>query len=248
MSQNLKEHQDSLLSLLCQFDRICRERGITWWLDSGTLLGAARNGGFIPWDDDVDVCILAKDYRKIRRLLSDIPEPYSYQSSHKGQTRLSPRFVDTSHNVRRIDPATGAPKNEPLWIDTFVMRPGSLKLKRLIDPVYGRCIRRIHGGIKDGFAKLLAAYFAMPAILLFKWIAISYGAAFHRKTLLHDFGVPFYSVRMTDDIFPLGTIRFEGFEFPAPHNTDSYLRRIYGDYTTVPEENRRINHKILPDE
>ena len=61
--------------------------------------------------------------------------------------------------------------------------------------------------------------------------------------VLHDFGVPFYSVRRVEDIFPLGTISFEGKQFPAPADPDSYLRRIYGDYTKEPED--KSAHEII---
>ena len=240
----LREHQLRLLNLLVEFDSVCTRLGITWWIDSGTLLGAVRHGGFIPWDDDLDVCVLASDYRKIRKLLSaHLRSPYAFDCSKRGQTRLSPRFIDTGQSVLRHDPLTGAPREEKLWIDTFVLRPGSLRLKKAIDPLYGRCVRRINGSIRDGALKRIAAYMLFPVMWVAKELAIIIGKLFYRKNLLHDFGVPFYSVRRVEDIFPLGTISFEGKQFPAPADPDSYLRRIYGDYTKEPED--KSAHEII---
>lgn len=240
----LREHQLRLLALLVEFDSVCTRLGITWWIDSGTLLGAVRHGGFIPWDDDLDVCVLASDYRKIRKLLSaHLSSPYAFDCSKRGQTRLSPRFVDTGQSVLRHDPLTGASREEKLWIDTFVLRPGSLRLKKAIDPLYGRCVRRINGSIRDGALKRIAAYMLFPVMWVAKELAIIIGKLFYRKDLLHDFGVPFYSVRRVEDIFPLGTISFEGRQFPAPADSDSYLRRIYGDYTKEPED--KSAHEII---
>ena len=54
-----------MLTVLKAFAEICKEHDIQWWLCSGTLLGAARHGGFIPWDDDIDVSMYPKDYRKL---------------------------------------------------------------------------------------------------------------------------------------------------------------------------------------
>lgn len=239
----LREHQLKLLELLTEFDSLCSRLSITYWLDSGTLLGAVREGGFIPWDDDLDVCILASDYPEIKRLLRNNSEkPFEYITSSKGQTRLSPRFVDSSQTVQRIDPTNGKPKTEALWIDTFVLRNGSLKAKRLIDPLYGRCLRRINGSIKDGTSKLILAYAGFPFIWAISRLSILWGRIFHPNTLLHDFGSNFYSVRDKRDIFPLGSVRFEGREFPAPHNCDAYLRKIYGDYTRRPDT--PTNHEI----
>lgn len=240
----LREHQLRLLDLLVEFDSVCTRLGITWWIDSGTLLGAVRHGGFIPWDDDLDVCVLASDYRKIRKLLSaHLSSPYAFDCSKRGQTRLSPRFVDTGQSVLRHDPLTGTPREEKLWIDTFVLRPGSLRLKKAIDPLYGRCVRRINGSIRDGALRKIAAYMLFPAMWVAKELAIIIGKLFYRKNLLHDFGVPFYSIRRVEDIFPLGTISFEGRQFPAPADPDSYLRRIYGDYTKEPED--KSAHEII---
>lgn len=55
---SLRNLQLQLVDILIEFDRICRKNNIDYWLDSGSLLGAARHGGFIPWDDDLDVCVL----------------------------------------------------------------------------------------------------------------------------------------------------------------------------------------------
>lgn len=243
-NQALREHQLRLLELLTQFDSLCARLGITYWLDSGTLLGAVREGGFIPWDDDVDVCILASDFPKIKKLLhANAEKPLAYITSKKGQTRLSPRFVDSLQSLQRKDPLTGQPKADKLWIDTLILRNGSLKAKRLIDPIYGRCLRRINGSIKDGTHKLVAAYLIFPFAWATSRIAGFWGRIFHPDTLVHDYGVPFYSIRSKSDIFPLSKVEFEGRSFPAPHDCDAYLRKIYGNYMQRPETH--TNHEIL---
>ena len=67
----LQEHQQALCRLLCEFDRVCKELNITYFLFAGTLLGAARHKGIIPWDDDLDVLMLRKDYD---RFLAEAPK------------------------------------------------------------------------------------------------------------------------------------------------------------------------------
>jgi lipopolysaccharide cholinephosphotransferase len=64
--EDLKQCQRIQLALLKDFDRVCKERGWTYWLDGGTLLGAVRHKGFIPWDDDVDVVMPRKDFEAFR--------------------------------------------------------------------------------------------------------------------------------------------------------------------------------------
>ena len=65
----LRKDQKEMLKALVAFAEICKEHYIQWWLCSGTLLGAARHGGFIPCDDDMDVTMLKKDYRKLEKVL-----------------------------------------------------------------------------------------------------------------------------------------------------------------------------------
>ena len=77
------------LNLIKEFDRICRKHNLRWFAGYGTLLGAVRHKGFIPWDDDVDVVMMRPDYEKFRRVVaSEIKPPY---------------LLDAWYNYRRED-------------------------------------------------------------------------------------------------------------------------------------------------
>jgi phosphorylcholine metabolism protein LicD len=65
--------QFALRNYIKDFDRICRDNNITYWADSGTLLGAVRDGGIIKHDDDIDVCVDEKDYEKLVEVLKNHP-------------------------------------------------------------------------------------------------------------------------------------------------------------------------------
>ena len=60
--QNVRRIQEKLLEILLYFQEFCEAHGLSFTLAGGTLLGAARNGGFVPWDDDADVFMLREDY------------------------------------------------------------------------------------------------------------------------------------------------------------------------------------------
>lgn len=64
MQVELRELQLRMLDILVVIDKICFENDIKYWLDGATLLGAVRNGGFVPWDDDIDISMLRDDYEK----------------------------------------------------------------------------------------------------------------------------------------------------------------------------------------
>ena len=77
----LRRDQKELVEILKTLADICRQNDIPWWLSSGTLLGAARHKGFIPWDDDIDIVLLKKDYKRLEKILSKMEsDEYFFQS------------------------------------------------------------------------------------------------------------------------------------------------------------------------
>lgn len=85
----LREVQEALLGLLTEFDKICRKHGLRYSLSAGTLLGAVRHKGFIPWDDDADVCMPRPDYEKLVKILSregELPEHLTYSKDRGSGT------------------------------------------------------------------------------------------------------------------------------------------------------------------
>ena len=81
--EELRKLQAIELELLIEFDRICRKHHIRYTLTGGTLLGAVRHGGFIPWDDDADVSMLRAEYERFRKACeADLNERYYFQDMH----------------------------------------------------------------------------------------------------------------------------------------------------------------------
>ena len=73
----MKRYWAAQLTVLAQIDRICRKHNLKWWADNGTLLGAVRHGGYIPWDDDMDICMLRHDWIKFFEVAADeLPKDY----------------------------------------------------------------------------------------------------------------------------------------------------------------------------
>ena len=78
-SYDIERHHQCSLNILIVVDRICREHNIPYFLTNGTLLGAVRHKGFIPWDDDMDIAMLRPDYEAFIKVITDyLPEPYEF--------------------------------------------------------------------------------------------------------------------------------------------------------------------------
>ena len=112
------------LDLLCKLDEVCRQMGLNYYLDSGSLLGAIREKGFIPWDDDIDVVMLRDDYEQlVNNGQRYFEEPYFLQTAYS-----DPRYYNCHANLRNskttgILPHQGkkSPINQGIFIDIFVL-------------------------------------------------------------------------------------------------------------------------------
>ncbi len=245
----LRTVQLNLLDILIEFDRICRKHHIDYWLEYGTLLGAERHGGFIPWDDDLDVSILKKDKKRLERAIKEeLKEPFVYLDSGSGYARRWSRVANRTITVSRAAGSTGphgitTEKEENIWLDIFFSVNGSPSVSKRIDVFFGRCFRRRYKLVNDGWIKHIAGTLLYPFAQLTVLTARLWGAVFKKRQLIDDFGTGIYYIsKEVRDIFPLKETVFEGHKFSAPHDSDHYLRKIYGNWTELPE--RIANHSI----
>jgi len=248
----LRNIQLNLLDILVEFDRVCRKNNIRYWLDSGTLLGAMRHGGFIPWDDDLDICILRKDYRRLIRILDkNLEYPFKLNELRKSNGRDAvnhvpiSRVINQSFLVSRKKDKAGNPVFEPAWIDIFPLENGSQRMKSFVENTYGKLLRRKVYVVQDGRFKHMVSAILEPLSLPFFMLVRWYGRLFHRSTYIHDFGIDFKSIRDKKDIFPLTEHKFEDKCFPCPHDADSYLTGLFGDWRQIPDMTGRIHHNFV---
>jgi len=96
---NIRDLQMVELDILKEFIKICEEHNLKYYAVAGTVLGAARHKGFIPWDDDIDVCMPREDYKKFHEIVSSRKDsPYAIQTIHTDESLpiLITKFVDKS--------------------------------------------------------------------------------------------------------------------------------------------------------
>lgn len=82
----MKRYWAAQLEVLAEFDKVCRKYDITWYADFGTLLGAVRHKGFVPWDDDIDICMMRDDYTRFNEIAeAELPQSYVVLNMHKNE-------------------------------------------------------------------------------------------------------------------------------------------------------------------
>lgn len=123
ITRKMKEVWAVELDLLNELDRVCKKHGIKYCADGGTLLGAVRHKGFIPWDDDVDVAMLRSEYEKLCIIApNEFKEPYFFQTdetdpgSARGHAQL--RNSQTT-GILKSEIKMGCKFNQGIFIDIF---------------------------------------------------------------------------------------------------------------------------------
>ncbi|MDR1373063.1 MAG: LicD family protein [Dysgonamonadaceae bacterium] len=224
----LRTHQIKILNILSETDKILRRHNIHYWLGFGTLLGAVRHKGFIPWDDDLDICIMRKDRKKLTWILNQELPPHLKAENY-------------TYGFMKICDAS----DKHIYIDIFSMEKGSVALrKRLL--IYRQALAYINGRHSKKAGKLLAACI----ISLFSLCIVSLARALHflipSGRLIYEYESEFYLGLKTHDkkdIFPLRYETFEDAEFPVPYDTDACLTALYGNWRQIPPPEKRYSHQ-----
>jgi glycerol-3-phosphate cytidylyltransferase len=220
--------------LLKKLSEICDGIGVKFWLHGGTLLGAARHGGFIPWDDDVDLGIMREDLEKLRRHLASAGGDFEIRTFHFTQTlhSIMARFVFKDSEIPVFldlfvyDHCDYAQKKK-VWAEYLAEREN---IKERI--TYTNICNNFREGIDDPKdEKRLLNIFA-ASVEKFAKRKKSSGIVFG----VEHFTSKFPRIYSNDFIFPPVKIKFEGGEYYAPNKWAEYLTNQYGDWERLPND------------
>lgn len=244
----LRNMQLRMLDILEVIDSICRKHNLTYWISGGTLLGAMRHGGFIPWDDDIDVELLRPDYIKLLKILkTELPDNLYLQTPKEKGYRLLLSKVRDRYSVVHSEEEDSAPyKEKGIFIDIFPEERSYRWLKNIVDFFYGRAFRRLKRG--KPFHNLMFMYeysislVLLPIGILSKWVARLICCISRPNNILHSYGIGNSTNHNASYMFPPKPILFEGKYFFAPNNPDVYLRKQYGNYMEIPPKDKRETH------
>lgn len=233
----LRNHQLHLLNMLRELDRICKENNITYWLSSGNCIGAVRHGGFIPWDDDIDIEMMREDFLKLKELFKE-NDDYALQTADNDPYFCIPfgKFRDKHNELSEELNGREIGKNykyKGVFIDILYIEPAPWFAVRSIDTL--TYYLSVWGSMLDPHKK--NRLFRFSKKLLFSSVDLIRKLFGKRsKKLFPTYGSGFHNARYkSDNLTDTIRVNYEGEAFPIPRNYDSYLRHIYGDYTSLPD-------------
>lgn len=260
---SLKEIQQVELNLLLRITRFCDGNNLIYTLAGGTLLGAIRHKGFIPWDDDVDILLPRPDYEKLLRLLEKQSQInyciYKDANSIYPYLKILNKKVKIKHG--RWSKKYSFDNSDYLWVDVFPLDgvPESNKDTykffakiRFVKKCYSCSILNYRHGIS--FPKLVIERMAFP---LFRYIgplklagyldkiSQSYNYNISRKVAGIVWGYGLNEVVNKEKYSERVKVDFEGHKMWAPGCWDEYLTNLYGNYMKLPPIEQRSNHHVI---
>lgn len=257
----LQERKTISLNILSDIDRVCKRHGIQYFMAYGTLIGTIRHQGFIPWDDDIDIWIKWKDYKRLNEILGretkyEVINLDIYKKCAIQFTKIS----DPSTLVERKDKTHGDFKRG-VAVDIFPLCP-------FYDGVLFRCELKILATLNKTFSIYICQENATILDIRGKCIriickvlsCIGLNQLFWQRKTENLFNKqkdselifsPYSPYKLRDvhkrNSFDATTeCLFEGALFDCPVGYDEILHQIYGDYMSLPPREKRIsNHDII---
>lgn len=232
------------LDLLKKFDEVCKKHGIRYHVAYGTMLGAARHGGFIPWDDDLDVWLLRKDYKKLEAVAQEeFKEPYFFQTalSDRKYFTMNPRLRN-SRTTAIIRGNDSPGYNNGIFIDIYILdgytnsRAGYLLQYWLI-----RAIRYVILAYnRSGIWKILRMIRYESLIAAMRSVRMMFNGSAKRFSTIGGFSKRGYRYAVTEKDFDDSvSAQYEFLKVPIPKNVDYFLTGEYGDWRTPPAQSER---------
>lgn len=241
----LRRQQLRMLEILVEIDRICKKHSISYWLSSGTLIGAARHGGFIPWDDDLDIEMMRDDYDRLMAVLpKELPTNLALQTHQTDPTYF---FYYAKVRDRRSVLSEGNNydrmwKEQGIYIDIFPLEKQPIAVHKISEKTVGHMYKvwRTSTNDDEAIKKVMRIFHFNRSVVfpLLRCLCRLSGT----DIITSGLGIPYHNPRYAKDIFPLSTLKFEGMDFPVPKDYDHMLRLMYGDYMKLPPEETLTTH------
>lgn len=247
---------------------ICEENHINVFAVFGSALGVVRHQGYIPWDDDIDVAMLRKDFVRFKKIAQDkLRDKYEFLTPE-----TNPYYATTVVHFQKKGTkfvswdAKGCNYTQGICIDIFVYdhladNIISQKIQYFVTWFLGRllylsgqakpyipytgALKIVVTGICSFVGSILRLFKITPIRIYRKFQRMSkrYNKKNTRYYVAFEPPKPWVNAMSKEDIFPLKRMQFEDFYINVPNNVDKHLRKVFGDYMKLPPVEKRQNHR-----
>ena len=266
---DIKKIQNEQLGILKEFDRICSNHNIKYQLMAGTLLGSVRHKGFIPWDDDIDVCLLREDYDIFLEVCNTELDSDYFLQSHKTDKNYIMQFAKIRKNntVFLEKSMSDLEIHHGIYIDIFPLDniiPYTIKgvLQQKILYILGRINLTRSRAICVNSQSVLTKYSRLLVHNIMKFIPKKFTDYLQEKIAKMFLNTDVkYVTHLTNgaskkryfkymmnrgEFYNLMNGEFEGQSFPIPINYHDVLTNLFGDYKKLPpKEQREPHHGVI---
>ncbi len=245
-----------MLNMMVDIDRFCKENKITYWLTGGTLLGAVRHGGFIPWDDDLDIYMPRNDYNKFLEIAPEGLPSNLFMQTKKTDPTFDIPYIKIRDNystvIEKREVGKDIKYHQGIFVDIFPIDYVDNTIKYFNRKRLYRC--DYHHKRTIGKRRKVLAYLKKYKAELYK----TYKGGRHKvlernikkyknhdgKYMVEGFELGTEVAVYRHDIFPLKPMKFCDKEFMVPNNPQKYLEIMFGDYMTIPPKEDRKSHAV----
>lgn len=244
-----RQVQLRLLDMLLYLDDVCKKLDVHYRLDGGNVLGAVRHGGFIPWDDDVDVVVENPDeLKKLILFLEQHPHPqYVIQNEHtdKGHSKfwsvLRDKNSEYVHLSKKMDKMDRVQSFRGLQIDIFPYDIGCIPILKTISVKFYSIYRKL---FYTRCLPLFRIFFLFQKHILNPFFQLFNKLFGDKDIYCYTYGTVWKRRIHKKISLPHQSIEFEGHSFPGPADPEAYLKIAYGNYMNLPPKDKRVHHNV----